>query len=229
MKNGFITQELFEKIVHQVSNEPSMKMLCFGLQYEPLLDKRVFQWVKYFKSLCKNKIASIITNGELINEFPPEEILRSGINLLIISLNAHTELTFSIINKGIDYKRVIGNIDSLISNDALKYKIVLSFVRTKINEREIDEALFFWHKRGIKTNVLSFANRAGMLESYDCYEPITKQKMGFERIKGASLQYYIKRILKACPLPFTSMCVLFNGDIILCCEDWRRGFHYWQH
>ena len=223
-EQGIMTRELFENIAHQAADEPLLSTLWFVLQNEPLLDKRVFQWIRYFKSLNQKKRAGLCTNGELISEFELEEIVQSQLDVLIISLNAHTERTFNMINKGIEYKKVIENINFLLSHPIMKSKIVISFVLTKYNKKEIWEAVCFWSKKGVKTRVIFLTNRGGTLENYHSYKPIFKRRMNFRNIIKSRLSaYYTKNIWKECSSPFFSMCVLFNGDVILCCQDYRRS------
>jgi radical SAM protein with 4Fe4S-binding SPASM domain len=31
------------------------------------------------------------------------------------------------------------------------------------------------------------------------------------------------RGILGCELPFRQMCILFNGDVIVCCHDWNRA------
>lgn len=220
-EQGIMTQELFEKIAHQAAKEPLLSKACFMLQNEPLLDKRIFQWVRYFKSLNQKKIAEIVTNGELIDGFTSKEIIQSRLDILAISLNAHTEHTFNIINKGINYKKVIENINFLLSHPVMKSKIVISFVYTKINKEEIYEAIRFWGRKGVRTQVKYISNRAGTLENYHYYKPERIRPGIFVNMERRLLRYYRKNTL-GCFLPFSSMCILFNGDVILCCNDWRR-------
>ncbi len=218
-----MTQELFEKIVHQVTEEPLLHSLYFELQNGPLLDKRIFQWIKHFKSLNPQKKALLITNGELLSEFTLEEIIQSKLNVLIISLNAHTERTYNIINKGIDYKKVIENINFVSSHRRIKPKIRIRFALTKINQEEVYEGVRFWNKKGIRTVVKAIGNRAGGLEKYRYYKVTGKQKRIFEDVLIPTRFYHIKKIWKVCPKPFYKMCVLFNGEVIFCCNDWHRN------
>lgn len=225
-EQGIMTQELFEKVAHQVAEEPSMCTIWFTLQNDPLLDKRIFQWIKYFKSLNQQKRAILVTNGELINEFKLEEIIQSGLDELIISLNAHTERTFNMINKGMEYKKVIENINLLLSNVTMKSRIKISFVLTRDNEREIHEAIHYWSKKGVKTRLMYLTNRAGTLENYHYHnstvEPRIYPWLHPWSIKRRLYVYYKKNILKRCSRAFYLMCILFNGDVILCCEDWSK-------
>lgn len=221
-EQGVMTQELFEKIAHQAAQEPLLSYLTFALQNEPLLDGRVFKWVKYLKDLDRKKTISIISNGELISEFSVQEIIQSRLDVLVISLNAYTEATFNIINKGIDYKKVIKNINVLLSHPVLKPKIVLRFALTKINEKEICEAVRFWKKKGVRTDVAYISNRAGTLGNYSCYKTTRAPGMILKKMESRLWRYYENNILKCCFRPFFYMCVLFNGDVIVCCNDWNK-------
>lgn len=222
-KQGIMAQELFEKIVDEIADEPSTCTLCFMLQNEPLLDKRIFRWIEYFKSLNQKKASSLVTNGELINEFTLEEIIQSRLDELVISLNAYTERTFNIVNKGVDYKRVIENIDLLLSNAIMRPKIKLSFLLTRNNEREITGAIRYWNKKGVKTRLIFPTNRAGEIKNYHCYRSNSMLINKPLHISRKMRNYYYKNILEGCPLPFYSMSILFNGDVILCCQDWRSS------
>lgn len=199
-----------------------MSYLTFTLQNEPLLDKRVLKWVKYLKDLNHKKTTVIITNGELISEFSVQEIIHSGLDALVISLNAHTEHTFNIINKGVEYKKVIKNINLLLSHPVLRAKIVLRFTLTKINEKEICEAVSFWRRKGVKTEVAYISNRAGTLGNYNCYKTTRAPGLILKKMESRLWRYYENNILRGCFRPFFYMCVLFNGDVILCCNDWNR-------
>jgi len=222
-EQGIMTQELFEKIVHQAAREPLLSCLCFTLQNEPLLDKRIFQWIKHFKALNQKKTAILTTNGELISEFSFQEIIQSQVDILAISLNAHTERTFNIINKGVEYKKVIENIDLLVSHPVMRSKVVLRFVLTKNNEKEIYDAVSFWNRKGVKTKVVDVSNRAGALENYQDYRAARVRGMILSKMKSWVGGFYENNILKQCYRPFYFMNILFNGQVIFCVNDWRRA------
>jgi len=218
-----MSEELFMKIAQEATKEPLLSEVVFMLQNEPLFDKRIFKFIKYFKSQNKKKICSIITNGELIDEFDMEEIVQSNIDIFVISLNAHSERTFKLINKGIDYKRVLSNIELLLSNDTLRPKTIIKFVLTKQNKAEIPAAIRYWSKRGIKVEVKWLSNRAGLLNNYEEFKT-NYRNLGFLRSLGYYLRlYFSKKIFKSCYWPFYQMPILFNGDVILCCHDWNRS------
>ena len=90
---------LFYKIIDELSRSPYFVEVLFELHNEPLLDNRTFQFIRYVKSKNRNNACSLVTNGQTIDRFSLSEIVQSGIDKFIISLNAHSPET---------YKRVTG-------------------------------------------------------------------------------------------------------------------------
>ena len=221
-KQGVMDKDLFKKIAREAAQEPLFSSLILMLQNEPLLDKRVFEFVRYFKSLGGEKECVTVTNGERIDAFDIEEIVQSGLDRLAISLNAHSRETFELINRGIDYERVMRNIDALISHDELKSKVVINFVLSELNREEIGEAVRYWVKRGVRVTVTGMSNRAGLLKDHARLSVSRRTMASFRGCGNSFASFGFDNILRGCPWPFYGMHVLFNGDVITCCHDWNR-------
>jgi radical SAM protein with 4Fe4S-binding SPASM domain len=214
---------LFQNIIDQFESWPPYTKLIFQLHNEPLLDKRVFEFVKYVKSKQNSPSCIIISNGEFLDRFDPNDIIQANPDKLVISLNAHSKETYERINVGLSYDRVMKNIQSLISNQSLKSKTTLSFVLLRDDRDEVHRALKYWRKQGIKTRVVVITNRGGALDNYKEVRP-TSPYYGnhiIPKMRGIFMTGIGK--LTGCPLPFYQMNILFNGDCILCCHDWNRA------
>jgi radical SAM protein with 4Fe4S-binding SPASM domain len=224
LAQGQMEWALFQKIADEAAVEPQLASFLFELHNEPLLDKRTFDCIKYIKSINPKKSCSIVTNGELLDRFSLDEIIDSNLDLLIVSLNAHSQEVYERINIGLDYERVMKNIARLLSNQTTRRKLGLSFVATEQNAHELPEAIGYWRKQGVRIRVIAeIANRAGTLESYENL----RLKTGYRRTPILSrlwrrLMTNLSRVT-GCHLPFTQMNVLFNGDVIICCHDWNRA------
>lgn len=223
LPQGTMQRDLFEKIVSDAATEPLLTSVLLELHNEPLLDGRTFEFVRFVKTSCPDKRVSVVTNGELLHRFSLDEIKESGLDSLHISLNAHSQEVFEVVNRGIDYHRVMNNLSMLRVDPVLRKKLVLNFVVTRQNEPEMEAALRFWKKLGVKTQVLGLINRSGTLENYES----TKSRS--EAAGQSILSRASSRVLDGaqwvtgCPMPFHQMCVLYNGDVILCCNDWNRA------
>ena len=222
LSQGTMDDELFFKIAREFASEPLFSILILDLQNEPLIDAKIFDRVKYFKSISRDKQCVFVTNGELLDKFSLKEIMESKIDCLVVSLNAHSRETYESINTGLDYDRVISNVARLISNDFLKQRLMLSFVLTGQNATEIYQATRFWKRRGVKTRVMPLFNRGGLVRDYESLKP-DGQYSGWPLAAKVHHQliYRIPAIV-GCHHPFSSMCIAYNGDVILCCHDWNR-------
>ena len=96
---------LFQKIADEITSEPLLSAIVFELHNEPLLDERIFDCVKYIKSLDISKSVAVVTNGELLDRFSPEDIAQSNLDVLLVSLNANSKEMYESINNGLDLQR----------------------------------------------------------------------------------------------------------------------------
>jgi len=223
LEQGTMEWNLFAKIADELASEPLLSTVVFELHNEPLLDKRIFDWVKYLKSISSDKYCVIVTNGELFDRFSSTDIMQSNLNLLVISLNAHSREMYESINTGLNYDKVMKNVSCLLSNQSLRQKVMLSFVVTGQNVHEVHQATHYWKGQGVKTRVLGMSNRAGSLDNYEGI----RLKIGYHDIPLLSRVW--RRLMSSaqgvtgCHLPFYHLNILFNGDAIICCHDWNRA------
>jgi radical SAM protein with 4Fe4S-binding SPASM domain len=214
---------LFEAIAEQLPSGPSGPAIALQLHNEPLLDKRVLDAVKHIKRKTHGAHLTIVTNGTLLGEFEPAEVAQSGLDQLIISLNAHSETTYEHTNAGLSYEKVMNNVSSVLSNKVLRQRVVLSFVVTRQNWDEVHQAIRYWKAQGVRTRVVRVANRAGALDSYEGIKPASLYFGDSFRSSALGRLIYGAGRVTGCPFPFYQMNILFNGDCIVCCHDWNRA------
>lgn len=220
--HGIMEGSLFQKVVSEIAQEKLFFELLLELQNEPLVDARIFELIKHFKSLAPGKKCAVITNGSLIDNFSIDDIACSGIDELVVSLNAHTEATYRQLNQGLDYHKVTKNIESLISDKRIKSKVVVHYVATRQNEGEIRRASFYWRQKGIRVRCWRLSNRAGGLDDFGTYKPSQKDLPATWKLQAFLREYFMNKIFNVCPFPFFALNILFNGDVLLCCNDWNR-------
>jgi radical SAM protein with 4Fe4S-binding SPASM domain len=223
LEQGTMSCDLYSKIIDEVTSASFPVHMIYELHNEPLIDKRIFDWIGHFKSKNPGNLTRIATNGELLDQFSIEEIRASNLDYIVISLNAGSKETFEAINLNLNYDRIMDNINSLLENDVCRQKVGLSFVVTELNKQEVYPAVQYWRQKGIATRIVKLANRAGSLTNYDSLK--TKNDYNnpgiISRLRN-SLMSPVRNVL-GCSLPFYQMNVLFNGDVILCCHDWERA------
>jgi len=215
--------DLFKKITDELVSEAQSPMLMFALHSEPLLDKRIFDWVKHIKSINPKCYCIIPTNGELLDRFSLTEMIQSGLNQLNVSLNANSRETYEKINIGLDYDRVMKNVYYLLSDRFMRRKVELKFLLTRESAHEVQQAVDYWNQQGVRTKVVGITNRAGSLDTYE------RLRLKDAHYTGPLLLRVWKNLMSntrgaiGCELPFYQMNILFNGDAIVCCHDWKRA------
>jgi MoaA/NifB/PqqE/SkfB family radical SAM enzyme len=137
--------DLLTNIVEQIISEPLVSRVIFELHNEPLLDKRIFDCVKYLKTKCPDKYCMIITNGQLLHEFNPTEIIQSNLDHMVVSVNAHTKAMYEQLGSCLSYDEIMNNVTALLSNELLRKRIILSFLLTKQNQHDLRRAIKYWN------------------------------------------------------------------------------------
>lgn len=217
--HGTMSETLFDRIVDELARAPKGTTLTVSLQNEPLLNRDTFDWFRRVKERAPQVHRVMTTNGALLHTFAPADIEAAELHLLAVSLNAHTRETYDLVNCGLDFEQVVGNILRLAQVAALRPLLRVDFVETEQNTRELDAARAFWADRGVATYIKPLSNRAGVLADYDLLvsqarrEPVSRSE--------AFVKWLRHRL--GCPQPFYEMSVLHSGEVIVCCHDWRHS------
>lgn len=219
LPQGKMAWKTYQSIVSECSTFPALKTFTPMLQNEPLVDRDIFEYIHYFKEKNRGKTqVELVTNGYLLTPKVITHLLHSPIDKFIISLNSHFKETYEQLMPGFKFDKVIHNINNLLSHNLNNIRLVIRFLETSQNRKEIPQALRYWRKRGVRTEVLPFINNRANTIDIDSFKPPKSGRIK-DRIKRALFLYFSR---KCCFLPFFHMNVLFNGDIILCCNDWGR-------
>jgi len=89
IKPSFMEEKLFYKIIEDISSINFKGRLSFYLNGEPLLDKRLPDWVKAGKKACPEAFTFIISNGDLFTAEKATNLIYSGLDA--IKVNAYDE------------------------------------------------------------------------------------------------------------------------------------------
>src|SRR5262252_9527244 len=192
---GVMSRELFRKVVDECAALAitHVRMHNYG---EAFLDRYLADKVRYAKDKGIKEVG-MISNGSLITEKVAHAIIDAGLDAINISVDAGGKEVFDATRIGLNYDKVIANIERLVRIRAelgrRRPKLILSFVR---QNNSVDEQAFIehWRKVADKIHITELHNWAGTLNresdvNYPCYRPW---------------------------LTFT---VLWDGRVSLCCAD----------
>jgi MoaA/NifB/PqqE/SkfB family radical SAM enzyme len=192
---GVMSFDLFRKVVDECA-ELGITHVRVHNYGEPFMDRHLTEKVRYAKQKGIREVG-MISNGSLITENVARAIIEAGLDAINISVDASGREVFDATRLGLNYDKVIANIERLVRIRSelgrKRPKLILSFVR---QNNSADEQAFIEHWRAIadKIHITDLHNWAGTLNrdsdvNYPCYRPW---------------------------LTFT---VLWDGRVSLCCAD----------
>jgi radical SAM protein with 4Fe4S-binding SPASM domain len=208
---------LFNKILEEILQEDlQFTQIYLYLQNEPLMDSDIFNKLKLIKKISKGRIfTGLVTNGTLFTYKKIEELIKSEIDDIVISVDAYSEKTYKEIRQGLNFNKVIKNIENIIDSSYNKH-IEVKFVLQKNNISEFKYFKKFWKRKGIPILISLLNNRSGNLLSY--YNLCLKNKEIPYKLR---FKNNIGRMTnRGCHYPFINFNILYNGDVILCCNDY---------
>lgn len=194
-RQGVMSFDLFRKITDECAalRITHLRVHNYG---EPFLDRHLTEKVRYAKQKGIPEVG-MISNGSLITDKIARGMIEAGLDAINISVDAGGKDVFDSTRLGLNYDKVIANVERLVrirgELGKRRPKLILSFVR---QNNSADEQAFIEHWRQIadKIHITELHNWAGTLNhesdvTYPCYRPW---------------------------LTFT---VLWDGRVSLCCAD----------
>jgi MoaA/NifB/PqqE/SkfB family radical SAM enzyme len=135
-RGGAMSFDFFTSIIDRDFAYPH-SLLLYG-QGEPLLAADIFRMIRYERS--RGTFVTSVTNGTLIDAGVADEIARSGLSLLRISIDGASEASYRAVRGGADFDRVVGGaalLSDRIRSTRSGMKLVLTFMALKENYRDM--------------------------------------------------------------------------------------------
>lgn len=145
----YMSDELFKKILKELSEYSGwIKSICPQRMGEPLLDKKIAYRIKALKDI-NMKFVSMSTNAALLNEQKATEILKAGIDELMISIDSVEKSKYIKQRVGLDFDTVIKNIRIFFKlRDELKPDTIIRvrgiYFANETTELEFEKWNLFW-------------------------------------------------------------------------------------
>jgi len=214
---GKIDLNLHQNMLNQVKR--SVFYINYYFQGEPFLHPQFLDLIKQAK---QSKIyTSTSTNAHFIDEKKAEEIVQSGLDRLIISIDGLTQETY-------EQYRVHGNLEKVIEASKLLVlakrnlqsatpHLIFQFLAVKPNEHEIPQVFELANDIGIdevriKTAQLyDFENGNPLMPEIEKYSRYIRQKDGTYKIKGNPGNY--------CWRMWSGSVFTWDGKVVPCCFD----------
>ncbi|MCP9234988.1 radical SAM/SPASM domain-containing protein [Lewinella sp. JB7] len=214
---GNMDEEVFRRIVDEISEHPVAMVQPF-LMADPLMDKRIVPRLAYLRERLPHVRLNITTNGYLLTPQTTAGLVALDLETIHISSNGIHPATYRR-TMGIDGLSVLRNVNQL--HDALRQagartQVIVTSILLRETREEIFAARDYWKSRGITFYMNPLNDRAGNIAGAD-FEDMLPFDQDFNRAQ--LLQYD----MSGCPALYFYMGILFNGDVVTCCHDWRRS------
>ena len=214
---GKLNLELHGKMIHQLKK--SVFYINYYFQGEPFLHPQFLDLIIEAK---KNKIyTATSTNAHFIDEKKAEEIVLSGLDRLIISIDGLTQATY-------ENYRVHGTLTKVIegTNHLLAAKkklnsntphLIFQFLAVKPNEHEIPGVF----KLGKEMNIDEVRIKSAQLYDYENGNPLLPDNEKYSRYKLQSNgKYKLKyKTGNHCWRMWSSSVFTWDGKVVPCCFD----------
>ena len=236
---GVMTFENFKKVYKQIPNIGDLQLNGLG---EPLLNKEIFKMIQYANDKGSN--VTLTSNCELMTEEKAEKLVKSGLNLLKISMDTIDPEVYSKIRKGnldkalagikrvVAAKKKLGSrrpiiwFNSIIMKD--NYKNMLDIVKLG-SDLGIDSVRFK------PINVFDIYEENNLLvpkeELFKYIEQTSKASKDYkvnhnlEKLLVEKHSYYRPKNSKCpCYAPWLEVYIQWYGGIRLCCEFYETKY-----
>jgi len=168
----------FERIMESASALPELKRIVFTGFGEPLVHPQLLQMIALARE--RGLAVSVGSNGVLLNQATAEELVRLGVDRLVISVDGVRPETYAGV-RGAQLSRVLDNIRSLNeikrTHSSLIPALGLEFVALRSNVGELGQlgslATHLQAARVLVSNVLCYTESCGdeMLYGYEPKPP----------------------------------------------------------
>jgi len=194
-RQGVMDEALFRKVADDCAalGIRHVRLHNYG---EPFVDRHLTDKIAYAKQKGIAEVG-VISNGSLIDEQVARGVIDAGLDAINISVDASGREVFERTRIGLEYDKVIANIERLVRIRAelgrTHPKLILSFVR---QDNSDEERAFIDHWRTIadKIHITDLHNWAGTLN------------------RDSDVRY-------PCYRQWLTFTVLWDGRVSLCCAD----------
>jgi len=208
-KMGTMDMNLYKKIIDNCA-KLNIKTITLSFFGEPFLDKTIIEKIKYAKQKGMN--VGFYSNASLLNEELSKGIINARLDSITISFDGATKETYEKIRKNLKFeitkKNVLGLINTKKKLNKKNPKVNLVLVELEENKREIKQFYKYWKGKVDGINIINMRNWANEIQKKG-----TKESFHFNK----------KISRKPCVLIWSKMVVDWNGDVVLCCDDWNHS------
>lgn len=214
---GKLDLEFHRELLNEVSS--TSFYVNYYFQGEPFLHPNFLELIKDAKK--KRIYTATSTNAHFIDEQKARDIVQSGLDRLIISVDGLTQETYEQYRVHGKLSKVVSGIDALVkAKKELKSStphLILQFLAVKPNEHEIPFLESFRQKHGLD----ELRIKTAQLYDYENGNPLMPENEHYARYKKQSDGTYKLKYKTGnhCWRMWSSSVLTWDGKVVPCCFD----------
>lgn len=214
---GMMNMELFRKITDEVSSHAAY--MNFYFQGEPFLHPEITAMFAY--ASAKKMYTSTSTNAHYLDANKAKQVVQSGLNRLIISIDGTTQDVYESYRVGGTLSKVIEGTRNVVNaKRELKSEfphIVFQFLVVRPNEHQVNEVKALADELGVNEVVY----KSAQVYDYENGNPLIPHNDSYSRYrKTASGKWELKNKLEnQCWRMWHSCVITWDGNVVPCCFD----------
>lgn len=219
----FMSREVWARTLSEVRE--TAWIIQFYFQGEPLLNKDLPAMIRESHDAGLYTIVS--TNAQALTQDLAEDLVHSGLDRIIISMDGLTDETYNAYRVGGRLEKTKAALrylrKSKIANRKSKIVIELQVLRLKTNEHEWQQFKRVYKSLG--ADRLTF--KTAQLYDYQNGHPLMPSDPRYSRyIKGTDGLYHRRKLSKGCFRVWSGAVVTTNGEVLPCCYDKAHDYAY---
>ena len=202
-KKTWFDFEFFKELI-DYSVKKGTRAIKLNYINEPLIRNDLINFITYAK---ERGIIDIYfsTNGILLNKDISEKLITSGLTRIQVSLDAFTQQTYDKVRPGGNLKKIVENVNGFLElKEKYNAKIPLlrvNFVKTELNEFELDNFMNFWKDKVDMIGVQEFIKPTKVINQIKSKKTIKKKNF-------------------KCSFPFKQLVINNEKQVLPCCTFW---------
>ena len=216
--------ELFKAIIDEL--KPTLAHVILYFQGEPFLNKKLSDFISY--AHLANIYTSTSTNGQLFNNNNAKEIITSGLDKIIVSVDGSTQEIYEKYRVGGSLAKTIEGIRQLVEwRKELKSStplIEIQFLVLKTNEHQRTEIKQL--AKALQVDKLTF--KTAQLSDFENGNELMPVRSRFSRYKkGNDGKFRIKgNQPNSCWRMWSGAVINASGEVLPCCFDKGSDFSF---
>ena len=232
LPKGFLVSADLKKIIDEIGDYLLiLELYNWG---EPLLNKGFFEMIRYARN--KNIIVTTSSNLNVFDDEMSRELIQSGLNLLMVSLDGASQETVETYQRGNNFAEVVGNIRRIVKEKrrlkSRKPLVQWKFFVTKYTEKEVLEAKRLAEEIGV--NYIEFAkilcdmSQRFFLDPESQFENIKDWLPQNERYSAYNnnSKSRKKALKNDCSSLWTRSVINWDGTIFPCCNVYEKKWGF---